>query len=125
DPRKFNRTKLGDASAVWRPYFNPVRVSDEVVYNGASDIPYFKLDDYNRAHRILPPQASMEERLEKINAELSPHNISVGVILTQDNLYFETLRRAWHGGKANDFIAVVNTDGKTIRNVNVLGWNNY
>ncbi len=125
NPTKFRRTKLGDTSAVWKPYFNPVRVSDEVVYNDAVDIPYFKIDDYNRAHRIIPPQATAEEKLEEINAELSPHNISTGLILTQDNLYFETLKHAWHQGKANDFVIVVYAPGGQIRNVNVLGWNNY
>lgn len=124
-PEKFRRTKLGDSSTVWRPYFNPVRVSDEVVYKNGEEITYFKIDDYNRAHRILPPQATAEEKLEKINAELSAQNISASLILTEDNLYFETLKRAWHQGKANDFVIVVYAPSGQIRNVNVLGWNNY
>ena len=128
DRAKFIRTSLSDTSAVWRTYFNPVQISDEIIYNDGDNIPYFKTDDYNRAHRLIAPQATaaQEEVLEKINAKLSPHHISVGLIVASDNLYFEKLKRAWHQGKANDFVIVVNSpDGRSIRNVNILGWNNY
>lgn len=128
DSSKFKRTKLADPSAVWKEYFNPVQVSDEVIYNSAANkIPYFTLDDYNFAHRLIAANITkaQEEKLEQINAELQ-NKISVGLIVTTDNLYFEKLRHAWHQGKANDFVVVVNSpDGKTVRNVNVLGWDNY
>lgn len=128
DRYKFSYTRLGDTSASWRTYFNPVRVSDEIVYSANdSYIPYFTLDDYNSAHRLIAQNATENQsaRLEQINSELQ-NNISIGLIVTEDNLYFEKLRRAWHQGKANDFVVVVNSpDGRTLRNVNVLGWDNY
>jgi hypothetical protein len=125
DEKKFSHTQIGDSSTLWRNYFNPVRVSDEVVYNAGKILPYFSISDYNRAHRIIPYRADAEESLEKINAEFARDNIALAVILTKDNLFYETLKRSWHSGKANDFVVVINTDGQTIRNVNVLAWNNY
>jgi len=128
DPEKFHRTKLQSPSAIWRPYYNPVQVSDDVVYNGTDNIPYFRTDDYNHAHRLIAPHvaATQENSLEEINAKLASRNISVGLIITPDNLYFEKLRHAWHQGKSNDFVVVVySPDGKSIANTNILAWNNY
>jgi len=124
---KFNKTSLGDTSAVWKPYFNPIKASDEVVYGNDNTIPEFEIDDYNIAHRLIAPKktAYQEKKLEDINIEFSPRNISVGLIVTPDNLYFEKLKRSWHQGKDNDFVVVVSTsDGASIHNVNVLGWGN-
>lgn len=124
---KFNRTSIGEPSTLWQDYYNPVRVSDEVVYSAQGPIAYFPLDDYNRAQRIYPKtEAFLENKLERLNAELATtSNISVGIILTKDVLYFESLKRAWSNGKANDFIVVIHAPDGHIRNVNILGWNNY
>ncbi|MFN7754571.1 MAG: hypothetical protein ACK5O9_01845 [Holosporales bacterium] len=124
---KFHRTNIGDPSTLWQNYYNPVRVSDEVVYGAQGPIAYFPLDDYNRAQRIRPKtEAKWQEKLERLNAELATtSNISVGIILTKDVLYFESLKRAWSNGKANDFIVVIHAPDGHIGNVNILGWNNY
>jgi hypothetical protein len=125
---KFSRITPGDTSVSQQFYFNPVRVSDDIVYDDGEDISYFKFDDYNQAHRLLEANIdrTQEEKLEKLNSDLSQSGISVGIVLTPDPLYFEKLKRAWHQGKSNDFVVVVTSvDGKKIDNVNVLGWNNY
>lgn len=125
---KFSQTQIGDPSVVWRSYFNPVQVSNEVVYNNEKSIPYFDIVDYNQTTRIIAPHVDEDDqrRLDRINAELAKTKISLGLIVTSDALFFEKIKRAWHHGKANDFIVVVDSpDGKTIRNVNVLCWNNY
>ncbi len=121
---KFLRTKVGDPSTVLRAYFNPVRVSDEVVYS-AEDISYFRVDDFNKARRLIPVQEDAEEKLERMNAEFSSSNISIGLIITEGNLDFERIKRAWHQGKANDFVVFVYAPAGKIQNVNILGWNNY
>jgi hypothetical protein len=125
DSKKFKLTKVGETSAIWKPYFNPVHVSDEVIYKDIADIPYFKIEDFNRARRIFPPHAIPENKLEKLNSEFAAQNISVGLIITQDTLYFESLRRAWQQGKTNDFVVVIYEVNGHIKNVNVLTWNNY
>ncbi|MDX2082983.1 MAG: hypothetical protein SFV53_03235 [Rickettsiales bacterium] len=129
---KLIRTKLGETSTFWEEYFNPVQVSDEVIYDENNEItPYFKIYDYNITRRLIAPQiesdiTDYEQKLEEVNSRLSAQNISLGLIITPDNLYFEKLKRSWHNGKANDFVIVVNSpNGETIRNVNIIGWNNY
>ncbi len=128
DALKFSQTQLGDPSVIWRSYFNPVQVSNEVVYNNEESIPYFNIVDYNLTKRIIAPHVDEEDqrRLDQINAKLAKTKISLGLVVTSDALFFEKIKRAWHHGKANDFIVVVDSpDGKSIRNVNVLCWNNY
>ena len=126
---KFKRTKIGETAATWITYFNPVRISDEVIYNNSKEISYFTINDFNKTNRLIAPDSTAElsQKLEDLNAELSfTNNISVSLIVTKDILLFEKLKRAWHQGKANDFIIVVySSDDKKIENVNILAWNNY
>jgi hypothetical protein len=110
-------------------YYNPVQASDDVVYADGSGkkIPYFNVVDFNVVNRAPGEGEAVAQRLAEINAEFSGKGISVGLIVTKDELYFEKLKRAWHLGKCNDFVIVVATDeaGKLIRNVNILAWDNY
>lgn len=125
---KYERTKIGDPSTIWQTYYNPINVSPDVIYSNSETIPYFNIKDYNLAQRINAPDVSDADQitLEKINAKYSILNIAIGIIVTQDNLFFEKLKRAWHLGKANDFIVVLySEDGNHIKNINILGWNNY
>ncbi len=127
DKKKWGRAQVDGTSALWLPYFNPVKASDDIVYDNQGKIPYFKFGNYNHAERLIAPQATdaQKEELEKINARAAAYKVSIGLIVTEDNLYFEKLKHAWHQGKANDFVVVVYTpDGSAIGNVNVLAWNN-
>lgn len=126
---KYNRTNIGDSSSAWKKYYNPVRVSDDVVYeNGGEDMPYYKLNDYNTVMRFAGPGVTpqLARALENLNRDLAAQGISVGILITSDPLYFEKIKRGWRQGKANDFLVVVTSaDGVGISNVNVLGWSNY
>ncbi len=90
---------------------------------------YFNVKDYNKINRLIATKETVElsQKLEELNAKLSAtSNISVGLIITDENLFYEKLKRSWHNGKANDFIIIVySPNGEKIKNVNILGWNNY
>lgn len=127
DSGKFNRTSPGDISVTAVPYYNPINESDKVLLKYQSDIPYFKIYDYNKLIRLIGPNITDNDiqALEAINAEFSSSQISLGLILSDDSLLYEKIRRAWGNGKPNDFIVVVQTTtNNEIANVNVVGWGN-
>ena len=63
DKKKYMQTHIGDPSAATSHYYNPVRVSDEVIYNNSSKpIPYFNLTDFNHAHRLIAPLATQAQK---------------------------------------------------------------
>jgi hypothetical protein len=128
---KFLRTKIGETSVAKVRYYNPVLLSDDIIYSDSdAKEPYLFVNDFNKTNRIIANelyQKTYGDELELLNADLaSSSNVSVSLHITSDDLYFEKLKRNWHNGKANDFAIIINSlDGKQIRNVDVLAWGNY
>ena len=126
---KFKSTKLGDSSVILESYFNPMQASDEVIFDGKKEnIPYFEVYNYNLVNRIISPNytSAQQYKIGLLNASLAKSGISAAIIVVDDNMGYERLKRAWHNGKANDFIVVIySPDHESIKNVNILGWNNF
>lgn len=128
---KFMRSKIGESSVAYTSYFNPVFLSDDIIYSDSTEtIPQYFVNDYNKGNRFVSKFlyiTDLTKKIELLNAHLSSRsNISVSLHIITDELYYEKLKRDWRNGKANDFAIVIHSpDGKQIKNVNVLAWNNY
>jgi len=144
--------QLGDPAAAKVTFQNPLRANADIIYTGAfggtittptglstpttlKPIPYFDNNIYVRSltfNRLQGPSSiwiddATNDRIERLNSKLNQTmSISVGLIVTNDPLYYEKLRRSWYGGKPNDFVVVVHAyPDYRIANINVLTWQNY
>ncbi len=131
------RSNLGDPAAGELPFRNPLRANADVIYSGKHEpihyydtVSSYETTRFNRlrTEETTPFTRALADRLERLNTRLNETtSISVGLIVTTDPLYFEKLRRAWHGGKPNDFAVVVQKTpfDNTIAQVNVVTWQNF
>jgi hypothetical protein len=135
--RVWTYTHLGDPAAGLLTFRNPLRANADVIYSGKHEpIPYYgKVSNYEttrfnrlRTEDTNPFTRALADQIERLNSRLNETtSISVGLTVTTDPLYFEKLRRAWYGGKPNDFAVVVQKTpfDNTITQVNVLTWQNF
>lgn len=140
EPPRWSAVQKGQPVAREHSYDNYIKAVPESLFNKNKStvaqfpdmIPdYPRVYDYHYANRIITvgvplPEAKLwnldlSMKLRKLGPEKQA-NVIVVLINTKNQTYIHALEEAWLGGKKNDVVAVIGTDGREVFWTGVISW---
>lgn len=140
EPPRWTKVVIGEPAARLHSYTNYIKASPDSLFRKSGNLEKYKdsipnypslVYDYHRIDRLVqigttyPVDATAwNKAIEEINADVGfAKQASVSVVLAnKEEEFANAIEQKWLGGKKNDVIVAIGTDGYTISWVKVLAW---
>lgn len=144
EPPRYTYANIGDPVAEINTFMNYLKLSDSTLYKSTYNqnmdkyltiLPDYPINiyDYHYLNRVFVYENGITEDIRKqLNDDLAnllkelgqkkQANVILFFTSKYDNLFIESLKFKWTGGKKNDIILVTNISSGTITNVDVISW---
>jgi hypothetical protein len=141
-PERWGAVKIGEPTAVAHSYTNYIKAAPDTLFRHQGLIEKYQskmavypgtIYDYYHINRLsqvginVPDAEQWNRDLEQINADIGKAkqaNLAVVLVNGLPDDYFEAVEQEWVGGKKNDVVAMIGTDGQTIQWVRIMAWTN-
>jgi hypothetical protein len=141
EPPRWTSVKIGEPTSLTHSYQNYVKAAPDSIFRGQGEDPkeqtpgypsgvydYYRLDHLVQFGLSVPDAKEWNEGLAQIDADLGKaKQVNVVLVLAagKPHSWFRVLERRWIGGKKNDAVVVVGTEGTTIQWAEVMAWTDH
>lgn len=141
EPPRWTSVRVGEPTSLTHSYQNYIKASPDTVFRGQGDDPkeqtpsypsnvydYYRLDHLVQFGVSVPDAKEWNDSLAQIDADLGrTKEVNVVVVLARGkpHSWFRVLERRWIGGKKNDAVVVVGTDGAAVQWAEVMAWTDH
>lgn len=140
EPPRWTKVQKGEPYSSTHSYDNYIKANPDSLFNKQGLVEKFQkflpeypsdIYDYHRLDRLVTVGVKADKKawniaISEANKVLGPkkHANMIVVMVNQPEDYFAALQQHWIGGKKNDVITVISTDGIKVNWVEVMAWTN-